>query len=421
MAHLNIDRLRLELRRSRGPFALLIGLIVAAGVAAALIAHNLTFVRPWDSYSEVKVAFQDVKGIFPGGHQVRISGVKVGVVSKAQVIDGRPVLTLKIQKKWGHVYRDAKIRIRPVTPLEDLYVDVVDRGHPRARVASGSYIIPAGQTITPVDISRVLDTFNADTRARMTILLSELGRGLSDRGAQLRAAFAELAPFLKVAQQTTQALHERQSHVKRLVSNFGLLSAALAHRDTQIRLFVDAGDATLGQLAAHDRPLDATFASLARLVPVMRSSFASVQQLSDHLDPALVSLRPVADNLAPGLSALERVGTQARPAFRRLQPAIQELRPMARILSPTSSSLQRSFERLGPQAPQYDHLTQVLEPCMGTLNDFFQNTLSVFKFYDGNGAFPRADEIVDTASSAGPLQGPPLNLHRLPQCHDGVK
>ncbi len=413
------DRLVLEARRSAKPLALLAGLAVIAGVLFAVIAKNLTFERPWQSYRTVRVAANDVKGIFPGGHQVRIHGVKVGIVSKSELVKGRPVLTLKIQDKWGPVYKNARLRIRPVTPLEDLYVNIDDRGDKSAGEATKSTIINADQIITPVSISRVLDTFNADTRQRMTILLSELGKGLDGNGGeQLRETFVELAPFLVAAKDATRVLADRKENVKRAIHNFGELSAALAKRDKDLNRFVVQGNGALGELARNDQPLAVTLTELSDLLPVMRSSFASVENLSGHLDPALRGLEPVAANLKSGLSSLQEFGRDATPALAALRPATRDLRTMARTLPATSRSLSSTFTTLRPQAPQLDRITAMVPPCLDTLQNFFQNTLSVFKYSDANGTFPRGDEIV-TTTALPEINAEPLNLTRTARCTDG--
>lgn len=421
---LNSERLLIEARRSVKSLSMLLFLAVLAALLFAFIASKLTFQRPWESYRTVRAQFADVKGIFPGGHQVRIHGVKVGIISKSELVDGKPVLTLKIEKKWGPVYKNARLRIRPVTPLDDLYVNITDRGTPSAGEATTKDVIAGDQTVSPVDISRVLDTFGANTRERMTILLSELGKGLGDNGGQkLDEAFAQLAPFLHVAEDTTRVIAQRQVAVKRIISNFGQLSSVLAQRDTDLNRFVVQGNQTLGELAVNDKPLANTLTSLADLVPVLRTSFATVEGLSNHLDPALVSLKPVAKNLKSGLTSLEEFGNDAVPALKALRPATRDLRTAVNTLPATSKSLSKAFLQLRFQAPQLDRITAQLVPCMDTLNRFMNNTMSVLKYSDANGTFPRADEVVG-AESVSSLLGPNAkgnsgNFTRTPSCTDG--
>lgn len=411
---ISTDRLILELRRSRRAFMMFIVFCAAGGVVLAILAKNLTYQRPWADYQEVKVAVDDVKGIAPGKHTVRINGVKVGVVSEVDLRDGKPLMTLSIEDEFAPIYRDARLRIRPVTPLQDLYVNIEDRGSERAGEADASNVIPAENTIDPVDISRVLDEFDPDTRKRLTALVTQIGRGLDDGGAKLREAFVETAPFLEVAQRATGVLAKRQENVKGLVTNFGGVVEALAKRNAQVTKLVRSGDVALGELAANDGPFGATLGEIPQTLTAMRGSFSELRTLSGTLDPALRSLRPVAAELENGLGGLEDFGRDALPALRALRPALSDLRPMSRALVPTSQSLQTALGNLNAQAPQLDSLTDEVEHCMGSVADFFQHTLSVFKFGDGAGAFPRAEMTVDFDGFTNGKAN--LNTRPVPTC-----
>jgi hypothetical protein len=91
---------------------------------------------------------------------------------------------------------------------------------------------------------------------------------------------------------------------------------------------------------------------------------------------------------------------------------------MARTLPGTSKSLAVAFQRLRTQAPQYDRISAQLPPCMSMLQRFFENTMSIQKFTDANGSFPRADEVVDTLAPSD-LSTPALNLKKISFCPEG--
>ncbi len=401
------DRLVLEIRRSAKPFLMYVGIGIAGLIVFLIIFRNLTFQRPWQHYKTVRAEFQDVKGIFPKGHQVRLHGVKVGIVSSSDLEDGKAVLTLKIEDKFGDIYKDAKLRIRPVTPLDDLYVNVENRGTKAAGPAGKSFIIPATDTVSPVDISRVLNTFDTDTRGKLRILLSELNKALGPEGGEkLQATFEQTAPFLHVAQQATAVMHKRDVNLKRLVTNFGELSDALSKRDSQLQRLVTQGNQTLGELAANDGALGDTFDQIAELLPVMRSTFANVRTMEANLDPALRGLTPVTESLEKGLNGLEQFGREATPALKALRTPVRNLRTMSKVLLPTAQNLSAAFTRLQPQAPQFQKLTDRTADCITDIQHFFQNTISVLKFGDANGAFPRATVVVGAdTSTAGAIPG----------------
>lgn len=415
----NTDRLKLELRRSRKPFALLIGLMLLGLLATFLMFRNLSFERPWDNYREIDVAFADVKGATPGHQPIRISGVNVGVVRDWRVEGDHAVLTLAIRGKYAkHIYRDAQARLRPVTPLQDMYV-ALERGTPRAGELPDGATIPGSQTVTPVDISRVLNVFDTDSREHLASLVRGLGKGLDDQGAQLRRAFEQTMPFLISARDLSQALDDRRRQVARLVHSFGGITQALGARDRQLAALVSDGNATLGQLAAHEAPLSRTINALPETVRSMRTSLASLSAAEDELDPALTALQPVAEALEPGLSALERFSTDATPALRGLTPAVGDLRPLAAALDPTVRHAQLAAERLRPQVPQLDEITQMITRCEDTISKFFQWTPSVMKFGDANGANPRAEASIGLDTLPGSLSDPSLKRPRV--CTDGFK
>jgi virulence factor Mce-like protein len=272
---MDTKRLKLELQRSVKPL-ILFGILIACGiVSAGIIFHNQTFQRPWVDYYTVHATFDNVKGVTPPTQQVRIAGVKVGVVKDSKLVDGRPELTLSIEAKYGRLYKDARMRLRPSTPLQDMYVSI-DRGTPAAGELSESQVVQADQTQSPVDISRVMNTFNTPTRERLASLLDALGSGLDDRGQSLRQAFANAVPFLDMAKRATQIVDRRKVAMRRVITNFGELTGVLADRNKQLTSVVSNGEATLGTLARSDRNLAATVRELGPTLTTMRSTFANV-------------------------------------------------------------------------------------------------------------------------------------------------
>lgn len=417
--NINTDRLKLEVQRATKPFLLLVVLLTAGVVVTIVQFNKLSFQRPWDDYRIVRAEVVDAKGTSPGREPVRIAGVRVGVVRDWHVDGDRAVLTLAIREKYArHIYRDAKVRLRPVTPLQDMYV-AVDRGTPSAGELADGGLIPASQTVTPVDISRVLNVFDTDTRDQLGNLIRGLGSGLDDRGAQLETSFAQLMPFLVAARDLTDALDDRRRETARLVHSLGGITTALGARDRQLAGLVSDGNATLGQLASHEAPLRATIQALPRTVRDVRSTLATLATAEDELDPALRALRPVAKELKPGLDALRRFADDATPALRKLTPAVDDLEPLAAALDPMVRHVQLASERLRPQVPQVEELTRMIVKCKKPISNFFQWTPSILKFGDANGANPRADVSIGLDTLDAKLGDP--SLQRPYRCTDDFK
>lgn len=406
---INTDRLALELKRARGPFLILLVLVGIASVAAWYVFHKQEAQWPWQATRKYQVAFQDVKGVRPGQQQVRIAGVKVGLISGAKVSGKTAILTLSLNKRYGKLYKNARMRLRPVTPLQDMYVSIDTRGTTSAGEIGKKDVLGMQRTDSPVDISSVLNTFDTDTRSRLAQLTDDFGKGVGGHGEELRQAFASLAPFLRTANSLTGAMTDRRREIARVVDNLGRLTAAVNTRDQELTKLVRDGHTSVAELAAHDQTLASTLSELPRTMSQMRASFATLRDAETDVDPALASLRPVADKLQSGLKALEGLSDDATPSLKALSPAAKDLRPLATALQPTSTALKDAFTKLQPTAPRLDRVTQDLVPCRLSTTKFFQWTLSVFKFSDRNGAWPRGELVLGApAFSLGTVKDPVL-------------
>jgi virulence factor Mce-like protein len=358
------DRVMLELRRSTGPGILFLLLIVAGVFTAVFIVRNLAGDKPWVSYATYKVGFDNVKGIVPGRVELRIAGVKAGSVANTELVKGQAVMTIKVEKKYAPLHTDAKISIRPVTALEDEYVDITSRGSANAPVLGKNQILPETQTKSQVEVGRVLNVLDSDTRARFSSLIDQLGAGTKDRGAKMREGFAQLGPFLEVATKLGDVLKERKANTARLVHNLGNITQVLQTRDQQLAGFVDNGGKLLGTLAQHDGTLSSTIAQLPGTLSNLQATFANVRQTTTPLDSAVKSLSPVAKSLPKGLDSLSEFSKDATPAVRSLRPSVRALMPLARELPKTAANGSDAITPLVNQMTQLHHGTTVVKPCL---------------------------------------------------------
>jgi ABC-type transporter Mla subunit MlaD len=395
---INTDRLKLEIRRASAPFVLLILLFIGGLLALADIIDKLHGVKPWKSYVHYQLAFSSLKGVVPGRVPLRLAGVDAGAVTKTELINGQAVMTIELQKQYAPLYKNAQMRIRPVTPLEDEYVDITTRGTKSAGVPPKGFVFPATQDESEVGIGNVLDAFDPVTRQRLATTLDELGSALPDKGAALNQAFVQLGPFLATANDFSKAINTQHVALAKLVHNFGTITHTLALRDTQLSKFVMTTEQTLTSLAQNDTPFNATLSALPPLLSNLQSSFAALQSSEQHIDPALTALKPVASALPAGLNSLRTFSVQATPALRALQPSVRSLTPFAAALQPTTSTLTSNITNLQTEAPQLDRITTSVVPCEFIIDRFLNNVPTLLAWndsVDGNNynAVPRADVV----------------------------
>lgn len=382
---LNTDRLKLELRRAAIPFLMLVVLFVVGFANASNIIRNLSGAKFWKDYTEYRVAFENPEGVIPSRHELRIAGVKSGYIKDAQLEDGVGVLTLAVDKEDAPLYKNAHVQIRPVTPLEDMYVDITSRGTEDAgELENGENgdILPMRNTESMVEVGKVLNVLDDTTRPRMATLINQLSVGMRDNGESLKRAFVAIGPFLKNAERMSKVLAERRETVKSLVGNLAETTEVLGDRDRELTSFIRSGRNTVTELAKNDAPLAATLRNLPGTVNSLRSAFASLEATEDRLDGAFRALRPAATSLPTGFASLREFNKDAEPALTALRPAVRAIRPLARQLRPTADTLAQTFPEFRDRSPAIaGAVDKLAQPrCQDYVGDLLSHVSSMTKF-----------------------------------------
>jgi phospholipid/cholesterol/gamma-HCH transport system substrate-binding protein len=401
------ERLRMEARRSLRPTLIFgLGLIVTVAIVAFLIAQiSATFGHKTRT---VRFAAPTAFGVFEGFDEVRYRGVPAGTISKIERRGSQIVLVAKIRRQYGPIFRDARAELRPTTPLNDEFLDIVDQGHASAGEADPDEPLSRSQLKTSVSVPEVFDTFKADERAAFTKLLDQLGNGTADRGAALRAAFVQLVPFLQGAGELTRAVAVRRTATKRLVHNASILTDELGNREVALRRLVRSGAATLGTLQQGAGDLDRTLAELGPTFTELRDSLASVRGVLGDVDAGLRSLNPVADRLPGGLTAVRALNRDLVPTLRSLRTGIPPMTELVVSATTVLRNLTGAADALQPQVPVLSKLTRDLATCERGVIGFMHWNASLSKFGDWNGPVPRGNVVagVPAISSSSPLREP---------------
>lgn len=395
----NRERLRLESRRALPAIPTLLAGVAMTLVGAALIFSQLSPTL-FKATREARFAIDDAYGVLEGVDQVRYRGVPAGQIKKIERRGTQLVLLVSVRKDFP-VYKDARAELRPQTPLNDMFLDIVQPGT-KAAGELGDAVLPEGRTSTSVKINDVLNALESNERTRLGQLLDNLGNGLSDRGDALRAAVAEFTPFVRSAGPIAEALAERQAITKRLVRNSAVLTTELGRREHQLRTLVREGSATLGALQAGSSDLDQTLRQLPPTFSEINASFAALRGVLDDVDAAVSDLGPVADRLPSSLKTVRELNSDLSPTVARLQRPIQRLVPFANSLRPVAGDLDASATALRPQLGSFNKITDSLTKCEDAVIHFFQWNASLSKFGDVRGPIPRGNLAVNAPDSGLP-------------------
>src|SRR5262245_47534442 len=136
-----------DIRRNAKAIAAIVGLVLLAGLSAAVILPQQRFKPPWNDDYTVKAAFESAKSVTPGqGQTVNVAGIPVGEISGVELVDGQAVVSMTINPdKLPAVYADATMMLRPRTALEDQTVSL-EPGHEKAGELTAADVLPVTRT-----------------------------------------------------------------------------------------------------------------------------------------------------------------------------------------------------------------------------------------------------------------------------------
>ncbi len=412
----NRARLALELRRSSRPL-----IVVAIGAVAALagafwVAKNVsqTIYTPART---LRFVVSDANGVQGGQRDdLRFKGVQAGKVESVKLVHGQAIVTAQLYRRFGPIYRNATVALRPNSALEDMYLDILDRGSKDTGELTPDTPLAVRHTDVAVQVEDVLQAFSPDVRAHMAVMLRNLGGGLADRGYQLQKAFVATAPLVRAADRMAAQLARRGDLTRRLVHNTGVLTGELARRDESLRRLVADGATTLSAVDPRRGDLEATLAELPTFLQHVDSSFAAVRGVLPSVNAAVRSLTPAARRLPSGLAALRQLSVAGRPAVSALRPPVRKLVPLATQLRPFAGELQQAISLLRPQMRALDHVTRATAGCVIGIEAFFQWTPALGKEADARGTPGGRGDMALGLDSSG---RPDPRVKPLPSCAPG--
>jgi len=358
---------RTAIRKHWLDFVAIIGLFVVSMFIAGVILTNQRLTLPgWvpvigKEFFVVKAEMSTAQAVTPGqGQTVNIAGVKVGEISKVALEEGKAVLTLRMEPRYGRVYKDATVLLRPKTGLKDMVAEL-EPGNARAGRLSDGGRIPVGQTLPDVNLDEILAALDTDSRDYLVMLLSAGGEGLRGNGRALANTVRRFEPSARYGRRVFSSLAERRQNIKRVIHNLSLLMEELGGKDDQLAEFVENSNAVFATLSRQDANLQATLRELPSTLRATQTGLGKTKTLADELGPTLQQLRPGARALGPALR-------QTRPFLRTTTPIIRdEIRPFTRAARPTVRQLRPALRDLAAATPDLSRTFTVVNSLFDTL------------------------------------------------------
>jgi phospholipid/cholesterol/gamma-HCH transport system substrate-binding protein len=357
--------MRSAIRKHLRDFIAIVVLVLIAGFTGLyVLAHQRTKLPEWvplvgEQFFELKGEFATAQAITPGqGQTVDIAGVQVGEISNVDLVNGRAIVTMKVDPKYAKlIHPDATMLLRPKTGLKDMIVEL-DPGTAAAGPAvKDGFTVSVADTQPDVNLDEILAVLDGDTRAYLQLLLNGAASGLDGQGRDLAQVWRRFAPTARDAAKLTGLLSQRRRNIRRAVHNFAQFTHALGDRDAQLGRFVDDSNEVFARFANQDANLQRTIQLLPAALSETNDALAKARAFADQAGPALEALRPFARALGPTL-------VQTRPFLRETTPIIEnQIRPFARDVQPI-------VRRLRPAADQLADATPDLTTSFDVLNAF---------------------------------------------------
>jgi phospholipid/cholesterol/gamma-HCH transport system substrate-binding protein len=345
-----------------------LGLMITIGllVGGYLLAHQRVTWPSWTpglgkEHFYLNAEFTNAAGVLPGqGNAVTIAGVKVGEIAGEKVENGRAVLRMRIDAKYGHVHPDATLLLRPKTGLKDQIAEL-DPGRSGPELHNGAKL-PISSTNPDVNFDEILAGLDGDTRAALVALLQGAGTALDGKGgSELAATFKRLEPLSRHAKQASRLVAQRRVKVRRIMGNLSLLAQELGARDKELGQFVNSSAAVFRHFSAQNDKLGETLSLLPTTLKRTDTALAKLDKMGTTLKTGLKNLAPAAKDLGPSLR-------DSRPFFKDTTPVLENsLRPFGREGQPVAAKLIPASGRLANATPHLDTLTKMLNDLFAEL------------------------------------------------------
>jgi phospholipid/cholesterol/gamma-HCH transport system substrate-binding protein len=337
---------------------------------------------------------------------VRISGVDVGhVVALRLGKEGRTIATLQLSSQYAPIPADMHAILRQKTLLGETYVQLIPQ-RVDGSYNAGPYLPDGGrlaqsQVEPSVTLDDILSLFDAKTRKDFGVWMQSVAEGITGRGEQINADFAELQPFSEHANQLVGILASQEGAVTALIKNTGEVFDALAGRDRQFEGLIVNGQRTFHAAAEESQ----AFADAFKVLPEFeRSGTVALQEFDKFSKVA----NPFLDEFRPTQRALSSLLHAAKPFVPAFNGFLTSLGPLTKVakkglpeVKPVTDLTVPLLENIRPVLHNFDPFFQFLGDYIPEVQAFFANFTASTQAHLGN------------SNTNG--QGPPLHYLRSMQ------
>ncbi len=387
-------------------------------VVSVFLAYNANSGLPFVASYRINAEVPNAASLVPG-NEVRVGGVRVGIVESVEPIahrDGSATarLGLRLDNTVRPIPKDSTLVIRARSALGLKYLEI-DLGSSEVGVAEGSTIRLGHARPAPVELDQLLNTFDEPTRRGSANNLIEFGDALAGRGPTLNQALGDLAPLLGDLAPVARNLADRRTALGRFFDASGATAAEVAPVALRQLGAIEALEVSFAALASVARPsLQETIIKTPPTLDVANRALPRIRPFLRHLGGFFTDLTPGARALAaqaPGLNAALRIGV---PALRLAPRLNDQLAPTAASLRAFNDdpAVRAGIRRLVQTGRELTPLARFVGPAQSVCNYgtlLLRNVGGLASLGDGLGTWGRVIALnpLDAPNNEGsPSEGP---------------
>ena len=326
---------------------------------------------------KVRAMFFNAFTVIPGA-DVKSAGVVIGKIESLDVEDRKAAIVLDITDPAFQDFRDdALCQIRPQSLIGERFIECqltkkraagapeagelkkIDRGP-----GKGQYLLPATNTVNPIDLDLVNNTLRLPYRQRLSIILNELGVGLAGNGKALRSAVRAANPTLRALEDVIAIFAEQNKVLAQIADDGDRALQPIAAQSDRVAGAIEAMNTVAQATAERTDPLEQGLEKLPATLREVRPTMAALNDLAKQLQPVADDLEVSGKDISRtivGLGEAADVGTEAfesladtldvgRDALLASVPVLEDgreigksVRPGAKNLADLTASLKKTY------------------------------------------------------------------------------
>jgi phospholipid/cholesterol/gamma-HCH transport system substrate-binding protein len=345
-------------------FVAILALFVVAGGVSLYILDNqrMRFPLLEPKPFQIKGEFSTGQAVTPGqGQTIRVSGVRVGDISKVELHEGKALITMDLDEEFkGLVKRNWQGLLRPKTGLKDMFIELYP-GRESAPAIEAGETIPVSNTLPDVNPDEFFSALDKDTRDYLKLLLNGAKTGLEGRADDLNQVLKRFEPTYRDIARVTSAVATRRQELRRLIRSLNLLNTELGNSDRDLAQLVSASSKVFDAFADEQDNVAATVRELPSALSQTTATLGKVERFAEVLKPAADEIRPAVRALTRANEATLPFAKETAPLLAKdIRPFVRELRPLVRELRPAATDLAAADPNLKRTVAQLNNLFNLL-------------------------------------------------------------